>query len=167
MRRRFEFAHQGGLRRDVLRQLNRHFTPLMRSLDSYRQNLERLLVRRLRHALDDRHVPAFLAAPANPNDEFFHLGLNEINDHRAEEVRDQQHSWLMKDLRSRLVRLLNFISRDLQNVFGNGARLREEQQFHLDNANDILERIKAMADIVRPEFQAEGAGPREHAIGFD
>ncbi len=176
MRRRFLNAYQGGVPEAVQAQLNEHFTGLRNLLDFYKRNLVGFLVFRFTNNLPN--PPAFLAAPANPNDEFFHLDLNEINDGGAEEVDDPQHDTLMRDLRSRLVLLLRFIFEDFQNVFGNGAELRAEQDFHLDKANDILECIKAMADIIRPEFQVddeglefqvdhEGQGPGGDAVGFD
>ncbi|KAH9389222.1 hypothetical protein TYRP_008578 [Tyrophagus putrescentiae] len=176
MRRRFVNAHQGGVREAVQAQLNVHFNRLYNLLDLYKRNLVDLLVMRFTNNL--ANLPAFLAAPANPNDEFFTLDLNEINDGGAEEVDDPQHDRLMRYLRNRLVLLLRFIFGDLQNVFGNGAELRAEQEFHLDTANDILECIKAMADIIRPEFQVddeglefqvdhEGQGPGGDAVGFD
>ena len=153
MRRHFDLAHLGGTRGAVRTEMSAHFTGLENTLNSYRRNLESYLTRRLLNAIDDDQVPAYLAAPANPNDEFFRVDLNEITERGAEVQELRQHSLLMNDVRRRLLDLLHFIFEDLKKLFGNGARLEEKLVYYVDTANNILERVKTMADIIRPEFQ--------------
>lgn len=153
MRGRFMFAHLRGVLGAVRTEMNAHFTGLENTLDSYRRKLQGFLTRRLTNEMDDNQVPAYLAAPANPNDEFFRVDLNEITDRGAEVQELRQHSLLMNDVRRRLLDLLHFIFEDLKTLFGNGARLEEELVYYVDTANNILERVKTMADIIRPEFQ--------------